>query len=69
MIEEGLQDGGTENENGMINLYKYIDIIKSYYTYMITIKLYVYYIVYNYMHIIFTRPEVENFEQTPEFEK
>jgi len=30
VIEEGLQDGGTENENGMINLYKYNDIIMSY---------------------------------------
>ena len=30
VIEEGLQDGGTETENGMINLFKYMDIIKSY---------------------------------------
>ena len=30
VIEEGLQDGGTETENGMINLFKYMEIIKSY---------------------------------------
>ena len=30
VIEEGVQDGGTENESGMINLYKYNDIIRSY---------------------------------------
>ena len=30
VIEEGLQDGGTETENGMINLFEYMDIIRSY---------------------------------------